>query len=52
MGDVPDQEPLPQIQVKVDRQAAARFGINVADIATIIENQRETVGILSLSKSN
>jgi len=34
-----DQEPpLPQIQVKVDREAAARFGINVADIATIIES--------------
>ena len=34
-----DQEPpLPQIQVKVDREAAARFGINIADIATIIES--------------
>jgi cobalt-zinc-cadmium resistance protein CzcA len=34
-----DQEPpLPQIQVKVDREAAARFGINVADVATIIES--------------
>ena len=34
-----DQEPpLPQIQVKVDRAAAARFGINIADIATIIES--------------
>src|SRR6516164_761098 len=34
-----DQEPpLPQIQVKVDREAAARFGITVADIATIIES--------------
>jgi cobalt-zinc-cadmium resistance protein CzcA len=34
-----DQEPpLPQIQVRVDRAAAARFGINVADIATIIES--------------
>ena len=34
-----DQEPpLPQIQVKVDREAAARFGINVADIASIIES--------------
>jgi heavy metal efflux system protein len=32
-----DQEPpLPQIQVKVDREAAARFGINVADVASII----------------
>jgi cobalt-zinc-cadmium resistance protein CzcA len=34
-----DQEPpLPQIQVKVDREAAARFGINVADVATLIES--------------
>ena len=34
-----DQEPpLPQIQVKVDREAAARFGINVADVAAIIES--------------
>ena len=34
-----DQEPpLPQIQVKVDREAAARFGINIADVAAIIES--------------
>jgi len=34
-----DQEPpLPQIQVVVDREAAARFGINIADIAAIIES--------------
>lgn len=34
-----DQEPpLPQIQVRVDRAAAARFGVNVADVATIIES--------------
>ena len=34
-----DQEPpLPQIQVKVDREAAARFGINIADIAAVIES--------------
>jgi len=33
-----DQEPpLPQLQVKVDRAAAARFGINVSDIADLIE---------------
>lgn len=33
-----DQEPpLPQLQVKVDRAAAARYGINVADIADLIE---------------
>ncbi len=34
-----DQEPpLPQIQVRVNREAAARFGINIADIAAIIES--------------
>ena len=33
-----DQEPpLPQLQIKVDRLTAARFGINVADIADLIE---------------
>jgi len=33
-----DQEPpLPQLQVKIDRKAAARFGINVGDIAQLIE---------------
>jgi cobalt-zinc-cadmium resistance protein CzcA len=33
-----DQEPpLPQLQIKVNREAAARFGINVADIANLIE---------------
>ena len=33
-----DQEPpLPQLQIIVDRRAAARFGINVADIADLIE---------------
>lgn len=33
-----DQEPpLPQLQIKVNRQAAARFGINVADIGDLIE---------------
>ncbi|HLX08618.1 MAG TPA: CusA/CzcA family heavy metal efflux RND transporter [Thermoanaerobaculia bacterium] len=33
-----DQEPpLPQLQIKINRQAAARFGINVADIASLIE---------------
>jgi len=34
-----DQEPpLPQIQIKVDREAAARFGINIADVAGVIES--------------
>ena len=33
-----DQEPpLPQLQVRVDRSAAARYGINVSDIASLIE---------------
>jgi len=33
-----DQEPpLPQLQIRVDREAAARFGINVSDIADLIE---------------
>lgn len=33
-----DQEPpLPQLQIEVDRLAAARFGINVADVAELIE---------------
>ena len=33
-----DQEPpLSQLQIKINRQAAARFGINVADIGDLIE---------------
>jgi cobalt-zinc-cadmium resistance protein CzcA len=33
-----DQEPpLPQLQIHVDREAAARYGVNVADIADLIE---------------
>jgi cobalt-zinc-cadmium resistance protein CzcA len=33
-----DQEPpLPQVQIVADRQAAARFGINVGDIGELIE---------------
>lgn len=33
-----DQEPpLPQLRVEVDRETAARYGINVADIADLIE---------------
>ena len=33
-----DQEPpLPQLQVVVDRAAAARYGINVADVADLIQ---------------
>jgi len=33
-----DQEPpLPQLRIQVDREAAARFGLNMADIADLIE---------------
>ena len=33
-----DQEPpLPQLQINVDREAAARFGVNVSDISDLIE---------------
>jgi cobalt-zinc-cadmium resistance protein CzcA len=33
-----DQEPpLPQLQIHVDREAAARFGINVTDISALVE---------------
>jgi heavy metal efflux system protein len=33
-----DQEPpLPQLQIEVDRAAVARFGINVSDVADLIE---------------
>jgi heavy metal efflux system protein len=33
-----DQEPpLPQLKIDVDREAAARIGVNVADVADIIE---------------
>ncbi|TCV93377.1 cobalt-zinc-cadmium resistance protein CzcA [Luteibacter rhizovicinus] len=31
------EPPIPQLTVKVDRDAAARYGINVADINTLIE---------------
>ena len=34
-----DQElPVPQIQIKADRSLAARYGINVADIAMLVQN--------------
>jgi cobalt-zinc-cadmium resistance protein CzcA len=34
-----DQQPsVPQIQIKVDRGMAARYGINMADIAELIQN--------------
>ncbi len=33
-----DQEPpLPQLQVKIDRDAVARYGLNVSDVADLIE---------------
>ena len=34
---VDQQPPLAQIAIKVDREAAARYGINVADIADLIQ---------------
>ncbi|MFX7052607.1 efflux RND transporter permease subunit, partial [Acinetobacter baumannii] len=30
--------PIPQLVVKVNREAAARYGINVADIANLVQN--------------
>jgi cobalt-zinc-cadmium resistance protein CzcA len=33
-----DQEPpLPQLQIQIDREAIARFGVNVSDVADLIE---------------
>src|SRR5215470_7418749 len=34
---VDDRPPLPQITITVDREAAARYGINVADITDLIQ---------------
>src|SRR3984893_1726579 len=34
---VDDRPPLPQITITADREAAARYGINVADIADLIQ---------------
>jgi len=31
------QPPLPQVVIKIDREAAARYGINVADVADLIQ---------------
>lgn len=43
-----DQEPpLPQLQIKVDREAVARYGLNVSDVAELIE---VAVGGRSVSK--
>ncbi len=33
---IDQQPPLPQVRIRVDRASAARFGINVADIADLI----------------
>jgi cobalt-zinc-cadmium resistance protein CzcA len=35
--DIDQQPPLPQLTIKVDRAAAARYGINVADISDLIQ---------------
>jgi cobalt-zinc-cadmium resistance protein CzcA len=35
--ELDQQPPLPQIVINVDREAAARFGINVADITDLIQ---------------
>ena len=35
--DIDQQPPLPQLAIKVDRAAAARYGINVADISDLIQ---------------
>ncbi len=35
--DIDQYPPLPQIAIKVDRAAAARYGINVADISDLIQ---------------
>src|SRR5262249_23331257 len=35
--DIDQVPPLPQIAIKVDREAAARYGINVADISDLIQ---------------
>jgi heavy metal efflux system protein len=34
--DIDQQPPLPQVAIKVDRKAAARYGINVVDISDLI----------------
>jgi cobalt-zinc-cadmium resistance protein CzcA len=34
---IEQQPPLPQIVIKIDREATARYGINVADIADLIQ---------------
>ena len=31
------EPPIPQLVVKIDREAAARFGVNVADVAALIQ---------------
>jgi heavy metal efflux system protein len=35
--DIDQQPPLPQLTIKVDRAAAARYGINVSDISDLIQ---------------
>ena len=35
--DIDQEPPLPQIAIKVDREAAARYGINVADVSDLMQ---------------
>ena len=35
--DIDQEPPLPQLAINIDREAAARYGINVADIADLIQ---------------
>jgi cobalt-zinc-cadmium resistance protein CzcA len=35
--DIDQQPPLPQLTIKVDRAAAARYGINISDVSDLIQ---------------
>jgi len=35
--DIDQEPPLPQLTIKVDRAAAARYGINIADVSDVIQ---------------
>ncbi len=40
------EPPIPQVVIKVDREAAARFGVNVSDISTLIQTGIGSAAIL------